>query len=56
MSNFQESAPNFTYSQRSWFLMYNKLEVFRPTNLPSEFYGSGTRGILFFNFASCELF
>ena len=47
MSNFQEITPNFTYSQKSWFLKYN-WNFLDKLLIPQEFHGSGMRGILVF--------
>ena len=53
MLNFQETAPNFTYSQKSGFLNYN-WNFLDKLLLPYKFHCSGMRETLFFNFASCE--
>ena len=53
MSNFQDIAPNFTYSQKSYFFKYicNFLDQLLH---PYKFYGRDMSGILFFIFASRE--
>ena len=52
-SNFHEIAPNFTYSQKSWFFKYNFLEQLLH---PYKFYCTDMSGILRPIFASCEPF
>ena len=53
ISNFHEIAPNFTYSQKSYFLKFicNFLDQLL---LPYNFYGRDVSGIFFSIFASCE--
>ena len=53
ISNFRDFAPNFTFSQKSYFLKYicNFLDQLLH---PYKFYGRDMSGILFFIFASCE--
>ena len=50
---FFRIPPNFTYSQKSKVYKHilNFLDQLR---LPYKFYGYSMRGLLFFNFASCE--
>ena len=54
ISIFQEIAPNFTYLEISQFFKHN-YNFLDQLLLPYNFHGSSMRGILFFNFASCEL-
>ena len=53
ISNFQEIAPNFTYSQNRNFLKY-KQNFLDQLLLPSTFCGRDRQGKYFFIFASCE--
>ena len=52
MSNFHDIAPNFTFSQKSFFkYICNFLDQLLH---PYKFHGGDMLGILFFIFASCE--
>ena len=53
LTNFQEIAPNFTYSQKSLFLKYNWNFVDQLL-LPHKCYGRDMQGMHFFIFATCE--
>ena len=53
ISNFNEIALNFTYSQKSYFLKYN-WNFLDQQLLPYKFYGRDMSGMYFFVFASCE--
>ena len=51
--NFHEIAPNFTYSQKSYFLKYNLNFLYQLLH-PYKFHGREMSGILLFIFASCD--
>ena len=53
MSIFNKIAPNFTYSQKSWFFKYN-WNFLDQLLLPYKFQGSDMWGMYFFISASCE--